>query len=413
MAFLEDQLLLACSRRELSIATTERVRGYLKQEIDWKYILARAQQHAVLPLLNQNLKLYFSNIVPQSVLSSLNELSRYCQQRSLALTGELLRILALFEKQKIEAIPFKGPALATAAYGNLSLRMFADLDILIREEDLAYARETMVADGYVVEFVFTPQQERDYQKTECALQLSHPGRNSTVELHWLLTERYVSIKLPIDALWQRCTVAKIGSKTVKALSPEDLLLYLCIHGSKHQWERLEWLCSIAEIVEAHPSMNWAAINDRAGVSGTRRILKVALLLSKRLLGTHLPNALRADAENDSIALQLSEQAAAMLFLREPKTVEQRGKGGDWYLYLLRTRERWRDKFRILAYSAVRLPHPSAHEFVRLPSKLAFLYYILRPARLFGATVGSALRDVGGRKISKESKLEVHSGSPVL
>ena len=34
-------------------------------------------------------------------------------------------------------IVYKGPALATALYGNVALRTFGDLDLLIREKDIA------------------------------------------------------------------------------------------------------------------------------------------------------------------------------------------------------------------------------------------------------------------------------------
>jgi hypothetical protein len=380
-------------------------REYLEREMDWSYIVSQAQHHAVLPLMNHNLQAHFPEMVPKPVLRFLNEASRHCQQRNLAFTGELLRILALFEKQGIEAIPFKGPSLAMMAYGNISLRMFADLDILIREKDLAHARAALIEDGYIAKFTLTPNQERNYQKSECALQLGHPGRGTVVELHWLLTERYLSIDLPIAEFWQRSSVAKIGQRTVKALAPEDLFLYLCIHGGKHQWERLEWLCSVAEVAAANPGMDCQAIAARARAWGIERMLNLALLLGHNLLAMPLPEALRAGAEKDRAAARLAEQTAAALFSGEPRSAGNGVNRGDLYLYLLRMRERLPDKIRILTYSSVRLPHPSSHEFFRLPSNLAFLYYVLRPARLLSATLWAVVRyaAVGRKRVKTASQ----------
>jgi len=393
----EEGLLRACSTKCMTPAAVAMAREYLEREIDWNRIVSEAQRHAVLPLVNQNLQAHFPEMVPKPVLRFLNESSRHCQQRNLAFTGELLRILALFEKLGIDAIPFKGPSLAIMAYGNISLRMFADLDILIREKDLAHAREALIADGYIAKFTMTPNQERNYQKSECALQLGHPGRGTVVELHWLLTERYLSIDLPIAEYWQRSSTARIGPRTVKALAPEDLFLYLCVHGGKHQWERLEWLCGVAEVAAANPGMDWQAIATRARAWGIERMLNLALLLAHNLLAMPLPEPLRASAEKDGAAAHLVEQAVAVLFLGESRGGDQHNKGGDWYIRLLRMRERWPDKFRILAYSSVRVPHPASQEFFRLPSQLAFLYYILRPARLLSATLWAAFRQLAPRR----------------
>jgi hypothetical protein len=30
--------------------------------------------------------------------------------------------------------------------------------------------------------------------------------------------------------------------------PEDMLLFLCVHGGKHQWTRLAWICDVAEFI---------------------------------------------------------------------------------------------------------------------------------------------------------------------
>jgi hypothetical protein len=394
----EDGLLLACSKRCMSPVAVARARECFETEIEWNYVVSQAQYHAVLPLVTQNLQLHFSGLVPKRVLLFLNEAARHYQRRNLAFTGELLRILALFEKLSIEAIPFKGPSLAIMAYGNISLRMFADLDILIHQEDLIRARDALVADGYIAEFTLTPLQECAYRKAECALQLRHPSHDDVVELHWLLTERYLSINFPVEALWRRSCTAKIGRKTVKALAPEDLFLYLCVHGSKHHWERLEWLCCVAEVAAANPAMDWRVVAERAQAWGIERMLHLALLAAHKLLAAPLPDPLRSDTEKDIAAAHLAEQAAAALFSGKSREADQRNKGGDWYIRLLRMRERWPDKFRILAYSSVRVPHPNSQEFFRLPSQLAFLYYVLRPARLLGATVWAGLRHITpGRK----------------
>jgi len=49
------------------------------------------------------------------------------------LTNKLFEILNLFKENDILALPFKGPVLAESVYGDISLRKFVDLDILVHK----------------------------------------------------------------------------------------------------------------------------------------------------------------------------------------------------------------------------------------------------------------------------------------
>ena len=53
-------------------------------------------------------------------------------RKGVELTRELARIMACLENHSVDAIPYKGPALAQAIYGDVAMRQFSDLDILIR-----------------------------------------------------------------------------------------------------------------------------------------------------------------------------------------------------------------------------------------------------------------------------------------
>jgi hypothetical protein len=52
------------------------------------------------------------------------------------MTSELIKVMKLLEENHINAIAFKGPVLSQMAYGDIALRQYVDLDILIDEKDL-------------------------------------------------------------------------------------------------------------------------------------------------------------------------------------------------------------------------------------------------------------------------------------
>ena len=75
------------------------------------------------------------------------------------------------------------------------------------------------------------------------------------------------------------------------------------------------------------------------------------------------------------------------------TVALKRRADDLFVdsgFHLRSRERLRDKLDYLRlYSTVRLrrmvtPNHRDHEFMTLPEKLGFLYYLVRPVRLAGS-----------------------------
>ena len=78
--------------------------------------------------------------------------------------------------------------------------------------------------------------------------LVHQKDNLVVELHWEMSGRYLSRPLDLAYLHGRLRTVSLLDSNVPSLSNEDQLLYLCIHGTRHMWSRLEWICCVAELI---------------------------------------------------------------------------------------------------------------------------------------------------------------------
>ncbi len=90
------------------------------------------------------------------------------------------------------------------------------------------------------------------------------GRRA-LDLHWKLSQSYFALALDPDRLWERLATVRVGGQEILTLAPEETLILLCMHGARHSWARLAWICDIAELVAAHPQMRWPrAAADRAG-----------------------------------------------------------------------------------------------------------------------------------------------------
>ncbi len=121
-------------------------------DLDWDALLGGAARHAVAPLLDRQLLTVAADVIPANQISRMNEANRVNTLRCLQLTAALVEILRLFQAEGIAALPYKGPILAAQAYGDLSMRQFDDIDIVVPQREMAKAQEIMLGLGYTAKF---------------------------------------------------------------------------------------------------------------------------------------------------------------------------------------------------------------------------------------------------------------------
>ena len=348
--------------------------------MDWNYLLWMARRHGVRPLLFWHLNATVPESVPKAILEQLRDYYSGNSLQNMRLTGELLRLLDVFEAQGILAVPYKGPVLAAFAYGNLGLREFDDIDVLVRKEDVFRAQELLLAAGYRPQYRLTPAQEAAFLRYNCEHLFVHGNRGGDVDLHWAIAERHLSFPLDPEGLWGRLDRISLGGSDVYTLSPEDLLLVLCVQGFKDAWERLKYICDVAEVIRAHQDMDWDRVLEQADALGGRRTLFVGLALAGALLGTPLPEKIAQEVQTDAAVRTLVGRVQERLF--RTSGPPRRFPEIMFRPIHVKMRERLRDKVRYCARTA--MTHTVGDWMaLPLPRPLFSLYYVLRPIRLAG------------------------------
>jgi hypothetical protein len=376
---IEDELVLLCARTKVDAETSARIKAITSSpdEVDWGYVYQLARRHSVLPLIYSQLSTTAAANVPQDQLARLKQNYQDNVARNLLLTAELCRILQTFEAAGIEAVPYKGPALAAYAYGNLSLRRFVDLDILVRKADALRAKELLTALGFVCGTAWTNAQQALLLRTQHNLSMSREEGRLIVELHWEVASSLFASSLQAEDFWGRLETLRLNKIAVKSLSAEDLLLSLCVHGSKHLWERLAWICDVAELARARPDLNWSVVLERAASSGSDRMLLLGLYLAKSLLNAPLPEHVKSKLAADRIVVSLAKQVSKRLFGdvgQRPVSISESIRF-NWAV-----RAGWRSRLR---YCRLLLqPTDADIETIPLPRPLSFVYYLMRPFGLF-------------------------------
>jgi hypothetical protein len=336
----EERALVDCLHVHLDPSEAAAVFSGLPSSLDWDRLFSLACSHKVTPLLLDCLTQHAVDMVPRAVLSELRLHVQAGALHKLHLTHELLRVVAALQERGIDVVPFKGPVAAQMLFGDLGKRSFNDLDILVRPRHLQATGEALQSLGYHCEFNWSPLRKAAYMVAG-GYHYGYHGRDARirVEVHWRLSPRKLAWPLETEGFWQRLEPVTIAGKPILANPPEDLLLMLCVHGARHWWGRLNWICDIAALLRRYPDLDWKAVNARARSVGGERMLRLGLRVAHDVLGARLPHDVWAAIEEDAVVASLTRDVQWMLF----RDVDLEATRKERWSFYLRLRERVRDR----------------------------------------------------------------------
>jgi len=315
----EEELLLACARVHVEEETAQGIIRLASGPMDWSALMDGSAAHNLSPLVFRHLLDLCPEKLPPEIVARMEKGFQGHERWNLFLTAELFRLLEKFHAQRILAIPYKGPVLAAQAYGEVALRQFADLDIAVRQHDMCRANELLVSEGY--ESSYGPLLPGEAAKTQHSeYQYIRTTGRAVVELQTDATLRYFPRRLDLDAIERRLVPFAFAGGEVRALSPADTLLLLSVHGTKHFWERLLWICDIAEMIRQDergaPScrIQWDEAFERAAEFRVSRILRLALWVARHFLDAPLAEPVLRKVEADFVVRKMGEAIWSRLSL---------------------------------------------------------------------------------------------------
>lgn len=356
------------SRREETIAE-------LAKEITcWEETIEGALRHGVLPSLYFGLAANKADTPPEALELAQIEFERnafHC----LTNAAELLKVLSVFEQAGIAAMPFKGIVLGVSAYGDMTSRTAGDLDVLIYHRDLQRATQILRERGYELKTEVredgSPEAENNYE-----YHFERADDGMVLELRWRLelTQPRYRHDLGMDWAWPRRRIIKLAGADVPNFDAVSGLLMLCMHGSKHLWSRLVWVCDVAKLLESEPELDWDLVQREAKRVGLMRCLVLGVLLARNLVGVQVPAKVlrRFEADRsmrklaDFLQLHAAEEPGRLPEGRVPNSIQLLG---------------FRDRAAVILSPTFFRPNAQDRAVVKLPKALDPLYYLIRPLRL--------------------------------
>lgn len=240
----EFNLLLETSQVNPS---TNSVDAILKETLNQEYLFNLAVANGTLPLLYAALSQH-----QQFEMSPyFKDESTFIAQKNFFMSAQLLHIIFKLREQNIEVIPLKGAVLAQHAYNNGALRPYSDIDILVQEKDLLRVADFLISLGYVNQEAILMLSHPFILKKFSDISFVHPVHHTIIELHWKLNKNDVSVLRDINALFENAIKISYQNQAFNSLPIEEEFIYLCMHASKHRWERLEWMNDINRLYERH------------------------------------------------------------------------------------------------------------------------------------------------------------------
>jgi len=274
----------------------------LLRSADASRLVLLAEEHGIIGHLAACLRGFEEDALQPQARRLLMDRQRAQNFLTLRLTAELFHLLDRFTSEGIAVLVVKGPVLAMQAYGDPARRSYGDLDLFVRQRDIRRATELMITGGYQAA---VPLSAIDSGKIPGQYLFSKPDSKLIVELHNDCTLRYFPRRLPLEHFFARQVPMRLDGREVPALSVEDELVLICIHGAKHFWERLMWIADVAALVSRQTGIDWKRVENSVKAVGAERMLHTGLRLASDLLGAQLPGKVQAAVQADGIAARLA------------------------------------------------------------------------------------------------------------
>jgi hypothetical protein len=281
---------------------------------DWDAIVVLALRQGVAPLLHRQLKATGAlATVPPPIAGQLEEERRATALDNLRNYAELRLVAAILAGAGIPLIALKGMHLAELVYRDIGLRPMADLDILVPRDRVVDCLALLRAAGYGHDEDLATASAA-LLATKCNIGLAHADRGVLVEIHWALDEPKGAGTDPLPDVWRSARHATLGDTDVQVMSPEFLLLHVCAHlACNHSFAfSLRALCDIAEILRAHPALDWSTVVEHGSRHYWKRGIAAALRLAHDHLAAPVPSPALAALGGEALDSAMLADAMAQL-----------------------------------------------------------------------------------------------------
>jgi hypothetical protein len=258
----------------------------------WEQVVSHLELHGILLLAERHLAA--AGVALPAVFT---ERAAPLREDSRRTRFTLIRFAEQAQMRGIDVMLLKGCSLDLDVYPAPGLRTQSDIDVLVRDADLAVAIAAARAAGVAADHDQFPVWWYRLTHFHVKLRATHAFAKM-MELHWRLHADALLLTDRIDLLWARAVEHRLGETRVWSLEPLDRFLHLSTHLSSHghgvaQGSLRELLA--ATLAEAQPSIRLKWIVDLVAAGEILAMTSTPAALAQRAAEWSAEDDLRAVA----------------------------------------------------------------------------------------------------------------------
>lgn len=301
----EQRFLLNVFRND--VQSKSRIKEILGGSLDWDWILRFAEYNRIWSLLYNKLKKFNQKSIPDHIMKKLEGITLYTASQNLLIEHETKKLLERLNEKNICVIMLKGLSLQKKIYANKIVRPMADVDLLVKEEDLLRVEQVLLDHGFVFDVRRTSKEEC-LKKGEHDFPYMKKGTRTMVEVHWHLVDKYNPFEIKMEDIWRRAKKTGIGGADTLTLSLEDILIYQCLHVSfQHVFFSAAFrdIVDVSEIVKRFcDEIDWSLLVKTCVEWKTEAFVYYILNLVKKMLNAPVPDVVLENLKKNSSKAQL-------------------------------------------------------------------------------------------------------------
>ena len=275
------------------------------QDIDWLHF-AKILIHNRMPVLAMQVFERVEGSIPAEARKLIREQVEKYERSVSKLGNALITYLESAEIRDIKTIVLKGLWMCEKIYRNPAIRPGADIDILVRRNDVDACLKLLSEQG-IGEFWPNLLKDEYFTRHHLHQQRSNPDLSIWFEIHWAFDHPYTLLTVDYEGIFERAKPSTLLNAPLREMALPDLLLSLAIHLVKHAvylpslLDRedlpriiladgmLMYYLDITELLQQNKEMDWDLTVKLARDWGAVDILGSVLQVCKRYFDAPVPN----------------------------------------------------------------------------------------------------------------------------
>lgn len=280
-------VLKSLSRPEDAVGDDGLIQASLPAEFQWEEFHKRVVFHRIGPLIYEALCELWGEETPPDIIRRRDAHHMRRVKRNLSDQANMARISQAFQRESIPFLLMKGAAIAHRYYPSPIRRIAIDIDILTSKEDFPKGCSILRDLGYeqhVPNFDVPPHLTGVTEMFQADYTFRNQKTKGCVEIHTRFTKNPHFFPLTFEEAMTQAEDLMLGQQKFTVLRPEIQFLYGCIHGAKHNWFRLKWLCDIDFMIGVLSPSDWEAVWSYADRMNLSAIVDETLGLHAAIFG---------------------------------------------------------------------------------------------------------------------------------